>query len=665
MKSPKLYRVRSYGLRLLIDHNYSIDGDMASDRRYTVLQQDNLLFRQVRLITGDNRKFQNYVIFVDGNGVSKYEDAVRHMVRDGIIVDGVRYVYGCRSASMVRNRIFSFVHEDIWPELNERLTLGREPQRTVLSKYEAYKSLALSSCHCLDGWHPTMIVVPDLTLTVRGQNISYLVDKTTMLTNKDGVQFPWTQKDIETSIRDVEINAFDGVGLIDTTLAKQAEEIIGSHSPVTTFILRGAFVKGLLVAVDYQSFFAEHGVDYIQDIFGRWYDAHGSYMIVTKSMFKGYSYFTPNGMASEYDQYLDLVEKYQHVYGIAKYNYSFEEEPRSARLNYQVLQDLDLNFDDFCEIAKPSMEWAERVVDGDPLFTFAFLGLTADRCVPVNAYARAIMKNPEMLNERCVRKYVRDSVRKYIEDMKCGRLFADASFRFLVPDLILFMEHVAGLPLRGCLAPDEFYSKSRDGICEGQYCILRNPHIGPSEHVILIGKTSPEIERYFGHLSNIAMIGSYSLTAQRLNGADFDGDLVNVVKNEMMMKGVRKDLPIVIDLEDKTPALAEENTVENRIGLALRTYVSNIGSFSNTSTAYHNRIASSPEQKAEFLRRISIISLLTGREIDRAKCGTNVTLPHYIEKQAGPLPAFMASRSPYYAKLKLSRSWSNIHNGRS
>ena len=106
--------------------------------------------------------------------------------------------------------------------------------------------------------------------------------------------------------------------------------------------------------------------------------------------------------------------------------------------------------------------------------------------------------------------------------MKCGKLWLRGSFKFLVPDLIMLMEHIAGLPLKGALEAEEFYSFDRTGTTLGERLIERNPHICKSEHVILKGVTNPLLEKYCGQLVNTLIVNCKSITPQRLNGADYD-----------------------------------------------------------------------------------------------------------------------------------------------
>lgn len=339
-----------------------------------------------------------------------------------------------------------------------------------------------------------------------------------------------------------------------------------------------------------------------------------------------------------------------------------DEEPVYTRANYQILQDLNLSYEDFASLAGYSVDWIEKIINGDPLYTYCFLGITADSSAGLNNYTRAISKNPEMLKEYGVRSYLVSLLKKYKDEFKCGKLWMKAAFKFLVPDLIMFMEHVGGLPPEGCLAENEFYAFDRNGTILGETLIERNPHICKSEHVILTGVTNKMIKKYCSHLANVCMINGKSITPQRLNGADADGDLVLVLQNKTIMKGVDRTASIVIDVDDKITALEEEETKENRVALILRGMNSLIGETSNCATGYHNKTPRSAEQKKKYESYVDLLSVINGKAIDSAKTGVVWNIPRNIAKYGKPLPYFMKYASPYYAKLKkFSHAKSNMN----
>lgn len=648
-------------MRLVMDSGYDISYDESDRHEYIIKQQDNQLFRQIRLVTGECRFYNPYVIFIDCKGMADVSEALEHLLYEGLTVNGIRYELSERSASMTRVGVLSMIDASIIDEINERVTMGITFDKTVLSKYYAYRGLMFSSCHCLEGWLPKIIVVPDCETVIKDQHIKYVYDKETEITGKTGEKFVWKQKDIAEDTRDIKVNLFDGCGIHHPAITMQVMSYLGVEERMTSILWRMPYIKGVTHEMDYESFYEERGVEFIQDLWGKWHSVHDRMLILTESMYKGIKYFKRYGTYRDWDLYWDMFNKYQHCIGVAKWNFPKETEPLYTRANYQILQDLELEYGEFSCIADYTVDWVERIINGDPLYTFNFLGLNADRCTPVNDYCRAVVKNPAMLHERSVRAYVVSLIKKALDEMKCGKLWVKGSFKFLAPDLVMLLEHVGGEPLKGCLDSGEFWSQDYYGTLSGERLIERNPHICRSEHCILNGVDNELTARWCGHLENVCMVNSKELVMQRLNGADVDGDLVLVIDNDIMKRGVDRTVPIVIDVDDKITAKAEEDNKENRLELMKRTMKSLIGEYSNYASAYHNKCPSSEEQREKYRKMIDTISVVVGKSIDYAKTGVLFLMPSYIAKYGRPLPYFMKYRSEYYARQELSKANSNMN----
>ena len=422
------------------------------------------------------------------------------------------------------------------------------------------------------------------------------------------------------------------------------------------------FRSGVSHEMDYEAFYAERGIDHLTDVWGIEHDFSEPMMILTESMYKGYKYFKHYDDVRDWEHYWDIFEKYDHCIGIAKWNFTADEEPAYTRGNYQILQDLKLDYNDFRHLADYSMDWAHNIINGDRIYTYCFLGLMADNSNPQNNYTKSILKNPEMIKEDSVRKYVSHLLNKKCDQLKCGKIWLKGSFKFMAPDLIMLMEHIAGLDTVGCLGADEFYSHDRYGTISGERLIERNPHLSHSEHLILNGVDNEVINTYCGHLDNVCMLNSKSILCQRLNGADFDGDLCLVIDNDIMMKGVDRDAAVVMDVEDKITALAEEDTPDARVALVLRTVNSLIGETSNCATGYHNKMPKSDDVKRKYDSYVALLSIINGKAIDYAKTGVLYNIPKHIAKYSKPLPYFMRYASDYYKGLnKFSHSNSNMN----
>ena len=145
----------------------------------------------------------------------------------------------------------------------------------------------------------------------------------------------------------------------------------------------------------------------------------------------------------------------------------------------------------------------------------------------------------------------------------------------------------------------------------------------------------------------------------------FDGDLVLVVNNPIMMKGVPTDINIVMDVEDKITAQSVPDTNENKFECILRGLKSLIGEISNMATSYHNKVAKNEYYEKLFSDNIALLSVCNGKAIDYSKTGVLYPIPRNVVKLAkGPysVPVFMRWAGPYYARLhNLSKAHSNMN----
>lgn len=568
------------------------------------------------------------------------------IIRNGIDYGGKHYVLSERSASMCRQAELGFVDESISEQLDEIVSMGLNLQSTVLSKWFAYRGLMLSSCFCLENWLPQIIVVDDFTVTIPNQHIRYLAEAEPYeyIDNHTGEKKTWHGKKITDGHKNITIMPWDGAGLIHPELANEIKELIGiEDEDPTSIMIRAPLIKGVVHAIQYDDFWYEHGVREITDIYGHKWNAQGKYIILTKSQFKGFKYF------KNFDEYLDKFEKYNHCFGIAKWNYSVENEPRYTRTSYQILQTLDLPYDEFEKIADYSKDLIEKIISGDKFYTYAFLGLFADNLKPQNDYMKAILKNPEMLKDHQIHKYLTGIVQKYINEMKCGKVWIKGAFKIVVSDLIMLMQRIAGIEANGVLDEDEFWSKSYEGVCRGHYTLNRNPHISESESVCLRGTG---YNKWYWQLDNVVMVNAKSITLARMSGEDCDGDLCLLSNNEQLLTGINEKCLPILDIEDKISAKEREITLENVVDSIVFSFDVRIGEYSNMATSYLNKTPRTEEQKQRYKDNIDYISVLNGKEIDKVKTNIQYQCPRYISKYAKPYPQFMKYAGAYYSRMK-------------
>lgn len=657
MKSPKLYAVLNFKVEELFLNDGYLFLDREQIEEHKKLQQDNLLFRQIRLISGDNGKFNEYLVFVECDRVKQSNsteraDKLREIINNGFYINQKKFVICESSSSMTRNAILSFIDNRIKDKIDEVIKMGNFVEETVVNKYRAYRGLMLSSCFVLERYTPKIIVTAEAERVIKGISIRYLTDEECDFTNDEGELVKYKKKVIKDDVRDITENCFDGCGIMHPQVAERISAELGLGADFNSCIIRLPYIKGCVHKIDYTEFFRERGVDTITDIWGVEHSIYEPMIIVDESMYKGYKYFKKYDDYRDWEYYWEMFEKYNHRMGIAKYNFSSEDEKYYTRGNYQILQDLDLDYSDFKHLGDVTADYFENVMDGKLEYMLSFLGLVGGTNKAVNNYMRAVEKDYRLLGEEGVRNNIKNLLKGYMDDSKAGKIWLKGCFKFAVPDLIAFMEHVGGLEMVGCLKEQQMWTKGKIGYVAGkQYLITRNPHITSSEHDVVSMFTSDEIEKYIGHLQNVCMVDMYSPHMNRLNGMDFDGDILFVLDEPLMIKGVHMDIPMVMDVDDKITIAPAEYNEKNICDLILHNLDNRIGEYSNYATCYHNKMKKTEKTKKIHDDYVAVLSVMTGKEIDAAKCGVRFNLPRQISKYARPLPYFMKFAGEYYSKL--------------
>lgn len=125
--------------------------------------------------------------------------------------------------------------------------------------------------------------------------------------------------------------------------------------------------------------------------------------------------------------------------------------------------------------------------------------------------------------------------------------------------------------------------------------LLRNPHIAKNEEVVV---TPPYREafirrRYLSHLRGVVMVEPWSLIAERLGGADYDGDMVKVIYEPVICESIasyykvatekagdnfsnRNNLPL-LSIPTAEPQLRDANDWYARFEAVRSTFSSRVG----------------------------------------------------------------------------------------
>ena len=684
-------------------------------------QDDNALFYQIMCVLhGDAftgrpggqlvTDLSDIIFYMDFSGIFDRSGArKKHLIRqekakalfrpEGVDLDfgsgPHRYLAFERSGSMSRQARLSFIREDFYDAVRRRIMMDMTIGDCQLSKLYAYNGLMLSSGIRIDGIgidRPHRVVVIDNpTRTERNVSVITVED--------DGTQSSTRKYHRVEKKEDIEITCFDGEGLISKEYARVVDEKLCGKKVHTSFQIRMPYVKGMLHEVDFKDFLILCGTDTITDLWGMEHSVRDVDVILTKSMFKGYGWLTASGMS--WEDYWAVFRKYRHALYIT--NVSKEKPEKTTELNYQFLNTVSLKADEFRPADLPD-GW-DHSPEEDPRnwltkqTELAYYSFCADESFRQNYFleklervswwerhqgkdqilAAVLKKNPRFINEPVYAKRLEDEADKIVEQYAVGRLIVAGDNRYLSGDLLDFLAFLLPtvpprkrrqrmfystvmtdhFPESSFYAPQAAYA--HDDACT----LLRNPHIARNEELQLSFYDAKEERKqmrhyYFGHLTDVVMVDSNMLAAERLGGADYDGDIIKTISDPILNACVRRNynlyryekhksltntenIPLLM-IPTAQPQIRSADDWEARFETVRSTFSSRVGQICNAALdrsiiAYNEN--SDAEERERCREETETLAILTGLEIDSAKSGIRPDLDEYLTHKAVKRSAFL------------------------
>ena len=276
--------------------------------------------------------------------------------------------------------------------------------------------------------------------------------------------------------------------------------------------------------------------------------------------------------------------------------------------------------------------------------------------------ARVLEKNPKFIREPIYVEQLDGQARKILRGYAVGRLLVPGDNRFLSGDLLellrqLIAPRVFQLPgerdfcnqvMGDFFAEDSFFAPGAAYDHEDSCTLLRNPHIARNEELQL--SVYPEgdalRQHYLGHLTDVVMVSADSLAAERLGGADYDGDLIKTIADPILNRCVKRnyDYDIHQQLSNnanlpllKIPSLSAPKSNTNdwqaRFQTVENTFAARIGQICNAALdrsviAYNDH--ADPEERKRCRRDLEALAIYSGLEIDAAKTGVRPNLDEFL-----------------------------------
>lgn len=602
-----------------------------------------------------------------------------------------RYLAFERSGSMSRHNRLSFIRWDFYRKISTRISLGLTIGMCQLSKLYAYNGLMMSSGKRIDG-----IGISKSSRVIVVDNPTYEVHAVPVITaeDMDGQGNLRRFRRVEKTVDTVHVTGFDGEGLISKQYAKTVDEAFCGGHIHTSFQIRMPYVKGMLHQVDFKDFYKMAGTTHLTDIWGIRHPVEDVDIILTKSMFKGFGWLKENGKT--WEDYWAVFIRYRHALYITQVGNADKET--TTRMNFQFLNTLNLTTEEFRPADLPGgwdhspaddpRKWVTKETEQeyynycrDENFRLQyflkrgkrrFLGeKTRDYYL-----AQILKKNPLFIRETEFSGQLDSIAEGIAERYALGELTVAGDTRYLSGDLLELLwrqvdqkakrnrkqETFFSVVMTNTFPTNAFYAPGAKYAKDKNYTVLRNPHIARNEEIQLAAYRRKDNMRdfYLHHLRDVIMVDPYMLAAERLGGADYDGDMVRTIASPLLNQCVRRNyyehsddlsnadnLPLLM-IPTIEPLIRDASDWEARYETVKNTFSSRVGQISNAALnrsiqAYNEN--STAEDRERFRKEVEMLAILTGLEIDSAKSGVKPDLSEYLGAKGIPRSSFLRYKS--------------------
>lgn len=423
----------------------------------------------------------------------------------GFSINGIKYHRLLGTNGGVKNQTIVFISDRHGDELRRRIENGRDMGRELVpAKLEAYKALTCSAS--------TPVSMPEGILVVKDCETEFLSDIIYLNDETDGEPVMEERKRVP-----VELNESDGYGLMLPSLADKWAQDLGIDYRPSGVNTRFSWEKGMLFTFDFREFAEKVAGRYIvKDAWGCDRDVRNVEVILTTSMLKLWDSY------NSCEDYLRCCAENKYSFCVAKVCPRELESQRT--LNYQFIQSYELSDEDVDELIAPTMNEIEDILQSDYRKTILYLkgmGVNGDNVESFqNDFAKALMIEPELLNDQYVQGRIWQMIKNRINEAKVGVLNVHGNYSIVSGDPYSLCQSVFGLPVTGLLKGGEIYNAYwADREVEKLAC-FRAPMSCHNNIVAMRVNRSPEARHWYQYMTACTALNSWDTAAHALNGCD-------------------------------------------------------------------------------------------------------------------------------------------------
>lgn len=511
-----------------------------------------------------------------------------HRACDGFYINDIKYVRLLGTNGGIKNSTVVFVSERHADELRRRINNGRdESVPLVPAKLEAYRALTCSAS--------TPVSMPNGILVVNDCEVSFITDIVHL--SDDHVDEPVMELRSGTQLS---MDASDGYGLMLPSLAKRWSEELKLDYMMSGCNTRFSWEKGMVFTFDFLDFAENVAHCYIvKDAWGNEVDIRDVELVLTVSMVKLWDSY------KDCDSYVSNSLKNGYTFGVAKTCPKGLECERN--LNYQFIQSYDLSEEDIDELIAPTMHEIDAVLHGDWRVALLYLkgiGLTESSVKhSEDDFAKAIMANPEMFDDPFVKASIYSLIRKRINEAKVGVVKVHGNYSIVSGDPYALCQSFFGMEVTGLLKAGEIYSKYWVDYGANKLACFRAPMSTHSNIRLVHPVRNNDIDHWYKYMTTCTIFNAWDTASAALNGMDYDGDLVMLTDNNVMVSNLVEMPALMCEQRRAIKVIPSENDLIK----------SNIDSFGNDIGQTTNWVTSMFEVRSHFAKDSSEYNELTYR----------------------------------------------------
>lgn len=562
----------------------------------------------------------------------------------GFSINGIKYKRLLGTNGGIKNSTIVFVSEKHADELRRRIDNGRNPDAELVpAKLEAYKALTCSAS--------TPVSLPNGILVVDDCETEFLSDIIYLTDEGDGEPVMEMRKNEK-----IQMDASDGYGIMLPSLADKWSEELGLDYRVSGVNTRFSFEKGMVFTFDFVDFADKVAKKYIvKDAWGNEVDIRNVELVLTTSMVKLWDSY------ESCEDYINKSIENGYTFGIAK---TCPKELETERnLNYQFIQSYDLDDNDIEELISPTMNEIKDVLGGDWRKTVLFLkgaGLNADNIGRIDDdFIKAIMIDPRMVDDPFVQSTIYQLIRNRINEAKVGVLKVHGNYSIVSGDPYTLCQSIFGLELTGLLKDGEIYNQYWADRGADRLACFRAPMTCHNNIRLVRPADNEQVRYWYQYMTTCTIFNSWDTAASALNGCDFDGDLVMLTDNKVLVNKLQP-LPALMCAQRR--ATKRVPTEEDFIRSNIESFGNDIGQTTNWITSMFEvraRFEKGSEEYDTLSYRIRCGQLYQQNAIDKAKGIVCKPMPrlwydrHAANKSEGDAKFqrnIVADKKPYFMR---------------